>query len=102
MKDEYSELDYLGYGMDKDDVLNNLLPYRMLELTKFKHADFVVVMMTADEPIILLEQKYDVREFAKEKAEFKLKGPCELISESDIIVNGQNNPPLQFYTFRKK
>ncbi|WP_174734470.1 hypothetical protein [Mesobacillus harenae] len=25
-EDDYEELDFLGYGMDKDDVLSNFLP----------------------------------------------------------------------------
>lgn len=30
--DDYKDLDFIGYGMDKDDVLNAYLPYRVIDI----------------------------------------------------------------------
>lgn len=99
LNDDYKELDYMGYRMDKDDALEKFLPYHVVDIVKFKRTDIVSVLMGTYEPIILLED--DVREFAKEKAEFKLKSRCDFINESDVIVNGQGELAYRLFTFKK-
>ena len=99
MDNDYKELDFIGYGMDKDDALDHYLPYRLIEIAKLKKMDIAVVQIGADDPQDLLSS--DVIEFAKDKAEFKLKSSSKLINESDVIVNGQNELPFKLFTFRK-
>lgn len=75
------------------------LPYHVVEIVKFKHMDIVVVLVGTYEPIVLLND--EVREFAKDKAEVKLNSRCDLINESDVIVNGQGELAYRLFTFKQ-
>lgn len=96
VKDDYKELDMLGYGIDKDDALEMFLPFHIIDIEQCK--EMVTVTIGADDPQDLLTE--GVREFAKNKAEFKLNAPSILINESDVIVNGQNELPFKSFTFK--
>ncbi|MBA2876242.1 hypothetical protein [Thermaerobacillus caldiproteolyticus] len=98
VQDDYKELDMLEYGID-DDALNMFLPFYIIDIVKCEEMDIVTVLIGADNPQDLLTD--DVREFAKNKAEFKLNAASNLINESDVIVNGQNELPFKLFTFQK-
>lgn len=95
---EHKELDFLGYGMDKDDALDFLLPYQLIE--RKEKDNTVTVVVGADDPEDLLSDgSFD---FAIEKAEFILNGPAILLNKTEVMVNGQNELPRVTYVFQKK